>query len=167
MAAALPASPPPPSTALHSTISSSPPISFKVCKAPYTLNREKLSEKLVQNAESNGPSVTTEVKDEGASVTLVCSPAYLQAVVLPALCTLSPGSGGLFSKEVDNYIIALSSTPTTTYDQTGLIVNSKMKFTISANSVPPSLLANVSVHLHNTTQNDCIFFFGKKMLHIQ
>ena len=103
-------------------------------------------------AESNGPSVSTEVKDEGASVTLLCSPAYLQAVVLPAICTLSPGPGGIFTKEIDDYIISLSSTPTTTYDKTGLIVNSMMKFSISTNSVPPSPLAKVTVHLHNTTQ---------------
>ena len=106
----------------------------------------------MQNAESNGPSVTTEVKDDGKSVLLLCSPAYLQAVVLPALCTLSSGSGGLFTKETDNHIISLLSTPTSTYDKTGLIVNSKMKFSISTNSVPPSHLANVYVHLHNTTQ---------------
>ena len=121
-------------------------------KAPYTLNRDKLSGKLVQNAERGGPSVTTEVKDDGNCVILLCSPAYLQAVVLPALCTLSPGSGGLFTKEIGDHIISLLSTPTTTYDKTGLIVNSKMKFSISTNSVPPSPLANVYVHLHNTTQ---------------
>ena len=133
MAAALPTSPPPLSTALQSTVPSnaSPPISFNVVKAPYTLNREKLSGKLVHSAENNGPSVTTSVKDEGACVLLLCSPAYLQAVVLPALCTLSPGSGGLFTKEIDDHIISLVSTPTTTYDKTGLIVNSKMKFSIS------------------------------------
>ena len=154
MAAALPTSPPCSSTALQSTVPSntSPPISFNVVKAPYTLNRDKLSGKLVQNAESNGPSVATEVKDDGNCVILLCSPAYLQAVVLPALCTLSPGSGGLFTKEIGDHIISLLSTPTTTYDKTGLIVNSKMKFSISTNSIPPSPLANVYVHLHNITQ---------------
>ena len=154
MAALVPASPPALNTAPHLPIpsSTSPPIDFKVSKAPYTLNRDKLSGKLVQNAKNNGPSVLTEVKDEGASVTLVCSPAYLQAIVLPAICSLSPGSGGLFTKEIGNCIISLPSIPTTTYDSTGLIVNSKLKFSISTNTQPPSFLTHVSVHLHNTTQ---------------
>ena len=126
------------------SVSSNP----SVCQAPFALNRQRLEKNLVQAAScGDEPDVMTEVKNSDKFVSLKCSLAFFQSVACPVLLSLGPS----FNNETDGFLVsAADKHRVDTVDTTGLVSTHLLKFTVMANTSPPSLLARVSVHLHKT-----------------
>ena len=96
------------------------------------------------------PYVSTEVKNSGKFVSLKCCPAYFMGVACPVLLTL----GNSFNRELEGLLVsAAPEHRIDTFDTTGLTTTHLLKFTISSNTLPPSHLAKVSVHLHKTRRS--------------
>ena len=131
------------------TPSASPPPSLR--EAPFALNRDKQVRNLVSEASSlTEPYVSTEVKNSGKFVSLKCCPAYFNSVACPVLLTL----GATFHQVLDGVLVsAATEHQIDTVDNTGLTTTHLLKFTISSNTLPPSHLAKVSVHLHKTKRS--------------
>ena len=121
---------------------------FSVTEAPYALNRDRLMENLASEASSDQPSVVVEVNNAGGNVNLQCSPAFLNAIVMPTLLTL----GFPYTRVVTNLVLSLASPPARYTDITGVTQYDLLQFTFSSNTLPPTLLGNISVHLHYTTR---------------
>ena len=131
------------------TPSASPPPSLR--QAPFALNREKQVKNLRSEASSlTEPYVSSEVKNSGKFVGLKCCPAYFNSVACPVLLTL----GASFNQELDGLLVsAATEHQVDTVDTTGLTTTHLLKFTISSNTLPPSHLAKVSVHMHKTRRS--------------
>ena len=127
----------------------SPPPSLR--QAPFALNREKQVKNLMSEASSlTEPYVSTKVKNSGKFVGLKCCPAYFNSVVCPVLLTL----GACFNQELEGLLVsAATEHQVDSVDTTGLTTTHLLKFTISSNTLPPSHLAKVSVHLHKTRRS--------------
>ena len=118
-------------------------------QANYTMNHDKLMENLLEDASSDLPSIECIAKDSRKYVLVQCSPAFFSSVVTPVILSLKAP----FNAAADGALITLDEDPTPTLDKNGLIVYHTLKFNISTNTSPPTLLSRLSLHHYNTKRS--------------
>ena len=112
--------------------------------APHALRRDRLVNNLCKDASDDDlPPISSDVKDNGASVFLKCNPGFWIGAVKPSIANVNDG----FTRSVDNLVVSLCAAPTVLMDTNGISQQDQYTFTITPGNQPPR---TVQVRLFNT-----------------
>ena len=121
-----------------------PALHTNIQLAPHALRQDRLVNNLCKDAADDDlPPMSSDVKDNGASVVLKCNPGFWIGAVKPTFASINDG----YTRSVDNFTVSLCAAPTVLMDTNGISQQDQYTFSITPGNQPPK---SVQVRFFNT-----------------